>query len=116
MGSITITDDIPDYQIDNYSVDEVNKYIKGITVVTELSDFISNFTLGTGYSVVVDTKSVNGKEVLYTGGKTKILQGNAIVAEFTNVVIGDVNGNGMIDIIDYIRINVSNIPTRKYPK
>lgn len=104
MGSITITDAVPDYEINGYNVDEINKYILGINVGTTLEDFKNNIVIGDGYSVNVDTKTINGKQVLYTGGKTRIMQGNVIVAEFTNVVIGDVNGNGTIDIIDYIRI------------
>ena len=113
MGSITITDATPNYQIDNYSIDEVNNFILGITAGTTVENFISNITLGDGYSVVVDSKSINGKQVLYTGGKTKIMQGNVIVAELTNIVVGDVNGNGIIDIIDYIRIMKDIMDTEK---
>ncbi|MBR4830243.1 MAG: hypothetical protein IKZ96_00535 [Bacilli bacterium] len=113
MGSITITDAIPDYQISNYNIDEANSMILGITVGTTVENFTSNITLGDGYRVEVDSKTVNGKQVLYTGGKVRILQGNVVVAEFTNVVVGDVNGNGTIDIIDYIRIMKDIMDTEK---
>lgn len=93
-----------DYKINNYDVDEINKYISKIVVNTEASSFTPNFILNYGYGIDVDTITVNNKQLLYTGGKTRITHGLDVYKEYTNVVIGDVNGNGEIDIIDYIRI------------
>ncbi len=115
MGTITITDAVPDYNIDNYTVDENNDFITGITVGTELETFISNITLGTGYSVVVDTKTVDGKQILYTGGKTTIKQGNAVVAVFTNVVSGDSSGDGKVNYLDYVYV-YNHIQKTKHPE
>ena len=66
-------------------------------------------------STVVDgvIKSVNGKNLLYTGGKTKIYKNNELIAEYTNIIRGDVNGNATIDIIDYIRIMKDIMDTTK---
>ncbi len=92
------------YIINNYNVDETNHYITNITIYTEASSFIPNITLGEGYTAEVDTKLVDNKNVLYTGGKTRIMHNSSVYAEYTNIVISDVNGNGKTDVIDYIRI------------
>ena len=70
----------------------------------EMYDFKKNIELNDGYTVDVDYKSVNGRNLLYTGGKTKIYKNNELIDEYTNIIRGDVNGNATIDIIDYIRI------------
>ena len=103
IGTITIKDSIT-YEIKKYPVDETNKYINKIIVGTDLETFKANITLGSGYSVLVDTKTVNGKKVLYTGGKTKIMKGTTVVKEYTNIVIGDTNGDGKTDSADLLRI------------
>ena len=93
-----------DYVISKYSVDKTNKYINLIDINTTIEDFKKNIELNNGYSIDVDYKSFNSKNILYTGGKTKIYKNNKLYIEYTNIVTGDVNGNGKIDIIDYIRI------------
>ena len=92
------------YKINNYEVDETNKYIDLIDINTSVDDFKKNIDLNDSYTVKVDYKSVNGKKLIYTGGKTKIYKNNELYAEYTNIIRGDVNGNAVIDIIDYIRI------------
>ena len=92
------------HEIDKYSVDETNKYIDLIEVNTTVEDFKTNITLGEGYTVNVDSKEINGKKVMYTGGKTKIYYGDTLYMEYTNIVRGDANGDGVMDIFDYIRI------------
>ena len=94
----------PNYVINKYSVDENNKYIDLIDVNTSVDNFKKNIEVNNGYTVEVEYKSVNGKKLLYTGGKTKIYKNNELYAEYTNIIRGDVNGNAAIDIIDYIRI------------
>ena len=102
-AKITILEGIT-YKINNYPVDETNKIINKIIVGTDLATFTANIDLGTGYSVVVDTKTVNGKKLLYTGGKTKIMQGSTVIKEYTNIVIGDTNGDGLANSADLLRI------------
>ena len=92
------------YTINNYDVDEVNSYINKIMVNTELSDFTSNITLGSGFGVDVDTKTVNNKELLYTGGKTRITKNSDLYKEYTNIVVGDVNGDAQINSADLLKI------------
>ena len=92
------------YIINNYTVDENNRYIDKIPVNTDVNTFKGKITLGAGYSVVVDTKTVNNKQVLYTGGKTKIMNGSNVYREFTNIVRGDINGDGKISSLDYVKV------------
>ena len=93
-----------DYSINNYEVDETKKYISKIMANTEVNSFTANFILGYGYGIDVDTKLVNKKSILYTGGKTRITHGLNIYKEYTNVVIGDINGDGLINSADLLRI------------
>ena len=93
-----------DYIINNYEVDETNKYISKIMVNTEVDMFTPNITLGYGYGIDVDTKKINNKRVLYTGGKTRITKGLNLYREYTNIVIGDINGDGAINSADLLKI------------
>jgi beta-lactamase superfamily II metal-dependent hydrolase len=110
-GTITINEDTT-YEIKNYTVDESKKYINKIIVGTDLETFKSNIVLGSGYSVVVDTKTVNGKKLLYTGGKTKIMHGTTVVKEYTNIVIGDTNGDGLTNSADLLRLRQHLLGTK----
>ena len=92
------------YIINNYSLDESGKCIDLISPYTTVDNFKKNIKLNNGFSVQVDYKIVDGKNLLYTGSKTKIYKNKELFAEYTNIVRGDVNGNATIDIIDYIRI------------
>lgn len=94
----------PDYVISKYTVDKNNKYIDLIDVNTTVDSFKENIQLNTGFTVDVDYKTIDGKNILYTGGKTRIYKNGVLNAEYTNIIRGDVNGNAIIDIVDYIRI------------
>ena len=89
---------------ETYSIDETNKYISKIMVNTEIDMFTSNITLSNGYGLDVDTKEINNKRVLYTGGKTRITKGLELYKEYTNIVIGDINGDGAINSADLLKI------------
>lgn len=103
----------PGYIINKYSIDESNKYIDLIDINTSVDEFKKNIEVNDGYTVEVDYKSVNGKNLLYTGGKTKIYKNSELIVEYTNIIRGDVNGNATIDIIDYIRIMKDIMNTTK---
>ena len=92
------------YVINKYTVDEDNKYIDLIDVGTTIDEFKNNIDLNDGYTVDVEYKSDTGENLIYTGGKTRIYKDGELYAEYTNIIRGDVNGNAVIDIIDYIRI------------
>ena len=88
------------YKINNYLVDETNKYISKVMVGTTLNNYRSNFELSSGYTINVQLKN----DVLYTGSKTKIYNNNVLEDEYTNVVIGDINGDGIINSSDLLRV------------
>ena len=99
-----IWEDKPNYKINDYYVDKTNHYISKIMAGTNVEVFKSKIDLNAGYRVEVDTKSVDGKEVMYTGGKTRIYNGDVLEVTYTNIVIGDVNGDGAINSADLLRI------------
>lgn len=101
------------YVINKYSVNDSDKHIDLIDPYTTVQDFKKNIKLNNGYTVEVDYKTVNGKNLIYTGGKTKIYKNNELYVEYTNIIRGDVNGNATIDIIDYIRIMKDIMDTTK---
>ena len=104
LSLYAIWEEVFDYSISNYVVNEKSKYISKIMVNTEVNKFKSNITLGSGYGVNVAYKTVNNKQVLYTGGKTKITKGSNLYREYTNIVIGDINGDGAINSADLLKI------------
>ena len=99
-----IWEDYFDYRIKDYYVDETNHYISKIMAGTSGEDFKKKIEHSERYSVEVDTKNIDGKEVMYTGGKTRIYQGGNVYVTYTNIVIGDVNGDGAINSADLLRI------------
>lgn len=99
-----IWDEEYDFIINNYSSDRDDKIIDLIDYGTNMEQYKSNILLNKNYSIEVEYKEINGNKCVYTGGKTKILKNNTDYMEFVNIVRGDVNGSGDIDIIDYIKI------------
>ena len=93
------------YRINNYTYDDNKMYISKINIDTTVDEYKSNFTLNVGYTIDVNYKTVNGQNVLYTGSKTKIYNGQNLIKEYTNIVTGDVNGDGKISVLDIIQIN-----------
>ena len=101
------------YVINKYSVDE--NYISKIDVNTDVATFESNFTLGTGYSVVTEYKMIGSNKVLYTGSKTRIMHGTELIKEYTNIVSGDTNGDGKLNYLDYVNV-YNHIQKVKHPE
>ena len=99
-----IWEDKPNYKINDYYVDKTNHYISKIMAGTNVEVFKSKIDLNAGYRVEVDTKNIDDKEVMYTGGKTRIYNGDVLEVTYTNIVIGDVNGDGAINSADLLRI------------
>ncbi len=89
------------YVINNYTYDTNSKYIDKISLNTSKDQFRSHFVLGTGYTMTVDT---GDSDYINTGSKTKIYNNGTLVVEFTNVVRGDVNGDGKINSADLLKI------------
>lgn len=88
------------YSINDYFVDENNSIISKIIVGTTEDDFRNHINLGINYKADIDTKN----NLLYTGGKTKIYNIDSLAKEYTNIVIGDINGDGIINSADLLKI------------
>ena len=93
-----------DFVINKYGVDDTNDYINKIGVGTSVEDFKNNIEINSDYRVKVDYKTVNSKNVLYTGGKTTIYKNNKVYAEYTNVVTGDIDGDGITNSKELLRV------------
>lgn len=96
--------EVGEYEIKEYTVDKVNMYIDRIPINTTFEEFSLNFTFKGNGIVNSDFKTIGGKNLLYTGGKSRILFGSKVVAEYTNVVRGDVNGDAKIGYADYVNV------------
>ena len=73
-------------------------------VNTTVEEYKDSIQLNQDYTIEIDHKVVNSKNVLYTGGKTKIYKNNKLYTEYTNVVIGDISGDGIINSTDLLRV------------
>ena len=82
-----------------YKIDNTNKYIDLIPKNTTKTTFINN--LNTNYNVLVD---LHGNSYIYTGSKTELYAGNVKVLTYTNIVRGDINGDGKISALDYVMV------------
>lgn len=98
------------YSIKDYSEDKTNKYIDLIGLKTSVSDYKKKFTLGTGVTIEVD---IGTKSYVYTGSKTKIYRNGTLLAEYTNIVRGDINGDGNVSAMDYVKIKNHIMGTNK---
>lgn len=103
------------YVINEYNYDEDNNYVSNIDVNTTVDAYKQNIELLGGYTVEVDYKTIDNKQVLYTGGKTRIYKNQTLYAELTNVVSGDTNGDGKINYLDYVNV-YNHIQKTKHPE
>lgn len=100
------------YVINKYKVDESNKYVDNISINTTVDDYKKNINLNAGYSVDVESKTINGKKLLHTGSKTKIYYNKNLIIEYTNIVRGDVSGDGAINSADLLKMRQHLIGTQ----
>lgn len=88
------------YQI-NYPIDDNKKFIDEIAVLTTIAKYREKIQTGTSYRVEIE----NGEnEYIATGSKTKIYKNNVLIDSFTNIVRGEVTGDGEIDYLDYVYV------------
>ena len=103
------------YKIKNYSYDDNQKYIDHIKINTLVDDYKKNIDLNVNYSINVDYKTINSQNLLYTGSKTKIYKHNNLFIEYTNIIRGEVTGDGKINYLDYVSI-YNHIQKVKHPE
>lgn len=89
--------DVKPYTINTYTVDESTSCIRKITSRTTLNKFNSNIVLSNGYEISVQSKELNGEQLVYTGAKATIKQGQELYKEYILSVKGDTNGDGLFN-------------------
>jgi len=111
-GSVTLyaqwSDGSATYSID-YDVDNTAKTIEGISTETSLASYRNHFTLGTGYTMSI---SLGDKSYLYTGSKVTILKNGSAEVTYTNIVLGDISGDGIINSADLLQMRQHLLGTK----
>ena len=100
----------PPYTIHKYTVDENNKYIDMVDPKTTLNTYKGYITLGNNYSLSIN---LGTKEYIYTGSVTKINNGNTLAVQYTNIVRGDIDGDGKVTSLDYVKVKKHIMNTDK---
>lgn len=99
------------FKINKYSFDKNKKYLDKIDINTTVDNFKKNIDLNVNYSVDVDNKD----NLLYTGGKTRIFKNNVLYDELTNIIRGEVTGDGKLNYLDYVNV-YNHIQKVKFPE
>lgn len=87
------------YVIDLYDYDDNENFIEIPINITQ--DILrSHIKLNSNYRIEIMTSY----SMLHTGSKVRIYNNNRLIKEYTNVVRGDVNGDGKISSADYVKI------------
>lgn len=95
------------FEIEEYIIED-DKYINKIKPNTLIDNYLKNVYVDNKYEVKVfnrDNSELSKDKNVYTGSITKIMQGDTVIEEFTNIVLGDVNGDGSISISDVSKIH-----------
>ena len=92
------------FKVKNYDYDNSKKSVSKIAEKTTLKDYIQNFEMNNNYTLDVEYKIIDNQMVLFTGSKTIIYKSNNKYDELTNIVTGDINGDGVINSADLLRV------------
>ena len=67
---------------------------------------MSKFTLSQNFTIKVfkDNKELTAKDLISTNSITKIYKNNILYDEFINIIRGDINCDGKLTPIDYIKV------------
>ena len=90
-------EDVPEYSSNKYSLGEI---ITGIQPGTTVKDFVDTFSLKNCEVKVYKADGSESTGNIGTGNKISIVSAGNEIAAFTTLVYGDVNGDGIINIID----------------
>ena len=88
------------YQIDG-------EYVKNIKKKTSVTDFVNGMEKDSDEVVKVydnNDQELAPNRLIYTGSITKIFKNNNLVASYINIVLGDVNRDGNVDISDVSKL------------
>ena len=89
------------FAINHYSPDYTNNQISSIELQTNLETYRSHFTIPAGYTISVE---LNDKSYIFTGSITTVKENNTEKYIFTNIVLGDINGDGLANSGDLLKI------------
>ena len=91
-----------DFQITvkDYTYDEEKEIINDISIGTTKEQLLSKITTSDGYTV-----ATNVTNKVFTGSKIQIYHNDTLYKEITNIVLGDVNGDGELSVFDIVKIN-----------
>lgn len=89
------------FAIHHYDIDDSHNYLRSIELKTDLSTYKNYFTLPEGYTLSIN---LGNKKYIYTGSKVKIYLNNEEIESYTNVVKGDMNGDGEVNSGDLLKI------------
>lgn len=97
------TNPVPDLVTDVYEISEEN-VINGVSAGATVSDFIANVTSEKEIEIYKGDKLLSETDKIGTGMTAKIVSGETVLASYTFVVKGDINGDAKISGIDYVMI------------
>ncbi len=87
----------------------IGAYITGVAPGTTAADFVSGISCEGGSLKLLNSSGAEHTGTVATGNKLGIYVDGALVATKEIVIYGDVNGDGLINILDLIRINRHSI-------
>jgi hypothetical protein len=93
----------------SYSIDST--LLKGVKSSTSVQSLLGQFE-NDGLKVLdKDGNSITGSAIVGTGSTINLYNGNELVDSVTVIVLGDVDGNGIVDGTDYMRIKAVFLKT-----
>lgn len=88
-----------EFTVKNYKLDENKKYIDYVVDETTFAKYMTNIVSSFEYDVLL-----GDKQYIYTGSKTRLFRNGSVYAVYTNIVRGDINGDGKLTALDYVYI------------
>ncbi len=89
------------YKVSNVKLDETKNLVSGVSEKTTVDVFVKYFTVTNGSCKVLTSKKRGKTGNVFTGDIVQILDSKGtVIKEFTILVKGDVNGDGVITVKD----------------
>jgi hypothetical protein len=88
-----------------YSMDTT--FVYGIHDNTTVASMLTQFANDTLEVLDCNGKVISGSTVVGTGAKINLYQNNTVVDTVTVIVLGDADGNGLVDTTDYLRVRAN---------